>query len=89
MFKPQPISPDAEAGPAPANPSGGTTNPPVADKLISWREVNEKIGSAAKTSHTARSLARRGLIRAVRVNSRVVRFSAQSVADLVGGRLRA
>jgi hypothetical protein len=81
--------PDAEATPAPANQSGGTVPPVTKDTLIGFRTVNEMIGSACKTSHSARSLARRGLIRSVRYNSRVVRYSAQSVAELVAGRLRA
>ncbi len=75
--------------PASAIHSGGTVPPVVEDKLITFREVNEKIGSNCKTSHTARNLARRGLIRRVLVNARVCRYSAQSVADLVAGKLRA
>ena len=58
---------------------------PHADQLIGFREVNALVGSACKTSHTARALARRGLIRAVRVNERVVRFSKASVFAFING----
>jgi len=56
---------------------------PPADRLVGFREVNAIVGSACKTSHTARSLASRGLIRAVRLNERVVRYSEQSVFALI------
>lgn len=79
----------SEATPAPANQSGGTVPPVAEETLLTFRQVNQRIGSGCKSSHTARNLARRGLIRAVQINSRCVRFSAQSVADLVAGRLRA
>jgi hypothetical protein len=59
---------------------------PPADRLIGFREVNRLVGSACKTSHTARSLARRGLIRAVRVNERYLRFSESSVFAFIGGK---
>jgi hypothetical protein len=58
---------------------------PPADRLIGFRDVNALVGSACKTSHTARNLARRGLIRAVRVNERVVRFSEASVRAFING----
>jgi hypothetical protein len=60
-------------------------NPP-ADKLIGFREVNDLLGMECKTGHTARAFAARGQIRAVRVNSRVVRYSLSSVLELVAGR---
>lgn len=63
-----------------------TTTLPTTDRLIGFREVNRLVGSACKTSHTARNLARRGLIRAVRVNERYLRFSETSVRDFVGGK---
>jgi hypothetical protein len=53
--------------------------------LIGFREVNALVGSACKTSHTARNLARRGLIRAVQINERVVRFSEASVLAFING----
>jgi predicted DNA-binding transcriptional regulator AlpA len=59
--------------------------PPPADRLIGFREVSALVGSACKTSHTARNLARRGLIRAVQINERVVRFSEASVLAFING----
>ena len=59
--------------------------PPSADRLLGFREVNRLVGSDCKTSHTARALARRGLIRAVRVNERFLRFSEASVLALIRG----
>ena len=61
--------------------------PPV-DRLVGFRRVNELTGSNCKTSHTARALAKRGLIRAVRVNERVVRFSEASVFAFVSGQTK-
>ena len=58
---------------------------PPADRLLGFREVNRLVGSACKTSHTARNLARRGLIRAVRVNERFLRFSEASVLAFIRG----
>ena len=58
---------------------------PPADRLIGFRDVNRLVGSACKTSHTARNLARRGLIRAVRVNERFLRFSEASVLAFIRG----
>jgi len=58
---------------------------PPADRLLGFREVNALVGSNCKTSHTARSLARRGLIRAVQLNERVVRFSEASVFAFING----
>ena len=79
--------PDAEAMPAPGKHPGGDSILPVSEnRLLSFREVNEKIGSACKSSHTARNLARRGLIKGVRWNSRVVRFTAESVENFILGR---
>jgi predicted DNA-binding transcriptional regulator AlpA len=57
-----------------------------ADRLITFREVNSLLGLACKTGHTARAYAARGLIRAVRINERVVRFSEASVHALVAGK---
>ena len=59
------------------------------DRLICFREVHALVGSACKTGHTARSLAARGLIRAVRINERVVRYSEHSVLALVAGKVAA
>ena len=58
----------------------------MGDKLIDFRQVCELVGSRCKTGHTARVLAARGQIRAVRLNERVIRYSEQSVLDLIAGR---
>ena len=55
------------------------------DRLLTFREVHALIGSRCRTSHTARALAARGLIRAVRLNGRVIRFSEASVQALISG----
>ncbi len=62
-----------------------TTAP--ADRLLTFRQVGERIGLACKTSHTARALAARGQLVAVRINERVVRFTESSVLALVAGRV--
>jgi hypothetical protein len=58
------------------------------DRLVDHRRVNELLGLKCKTSHTARAYADRGLIRAVRINARVVRFSESSIFALLGGNER-
>ena len=65
------------------------TSPAVADCLLDFRAVHALIGSKCKTGHTARSLAARGLIRAVRLNERVVRYGQNSVLALVAGKVSA
>jgi hypothetical protein len=62
-----------------------TTTAP-ADKLIGFRQVHALIGSNCKTGHTARAYAAQGKIRAVRLNERVVRYSENSVLELIAGR---
>lgn len=59
--------------------------PAAADRLLHYRQVNELIGSTCKTGHTARALAARGLIRAVKFNARVTRYSESSVLALIAG----
>ena len=59
---------------------------PPADRLVGFRRVNELTGSNCKTSHMARALARRGLIRQVRLSDRCLRFSENSVLQLIAGR---
>lgn len=56
------------------------------DRLVDFRRFNEILGFSSRTSHTARSYARNGLIRAVRINARVVRYSENSILDLAGAR---
>ncbi len=62
-------------------------SPLATDRLIDFREVGQLIGLRCKTSHSARSLADRGQIRAVYINDRTIRYSANSVLDLVAGRV--
>jgi hypothetical protein len=56
---------------------------PTPDRLVDHRRVNELLGLKCKTSHTARKYANQGLIRAVRINARVVRFSENSIIALL------
>jgi hypothetical protein len=59
---------------------------PATDRLLHYSGVNHLIDSKCKTGHTARSLAARGLIRGVRLNERVIRYSEASVLALIAGR---
>ena len=59
------------------------------DRLVDFRRINELIGSKCRTGHAARRLAEQGLIRAVRINERVVRYSERSAFDLIAGKARA
>jgi len=54
------------------------------DRLIDFRRVGELLGLRCKTAHTARALAKRGKIRAVHLNERVIRYSEASVLALIG-----
>lgn len=56
------------------------------DVLIGFRRVHAMLGLTCKTGHTARALAARGQIRAVRLNERTIRYSEASVLDLIAGR---
>jgi len=69
---------------ADSRPPESTTAP---DKLLTFRQVGERLGLACKTSHSARAFAARGQIVAVRINERVVRFTESSVAALIAGRV--
>jgi hypothetical protein len=64
-----------------------TTATPQGDRLLTFRQVAALTGSACKTGHHARELARRGQIRVVRINERTLRYSEQSVLALVAGRV--
>jgi predicted DNA-binding transcriptional regulator AlpA len=59
---------------------------PQGDRLLTAAEVTAALGLRCKTAHTALSLARRGLIEAVRLNARVVRFRASSVERLIASK---
>jgi hypothetical protein len=62
-----------------------TIAPEQGDRLLTFREVHALLGSTCKTGHYARALAKRGKIRAVYLNERVMRYSAASVQKLIGG----
>ena len=67
------------------NTSLDSLNKSAPDRLVDHRRVNELLGLKCKTSHTARNYANQGLIRAVRINARVVRFSENSIIALLAG----
>jgi len=56
------------------------------DSLLTFREVNELLGSSCKSGHFALRLSKKGLIRAVFFNERTVRYSENSVRDLISGK---
>lgn len=58
------------------------------DRLLTFREVQALIGSTCKTAHTSLSLARRGMIKAVRINERTIRYTESSVLELISGRCK-
>ena len=62
-------------------------SPLATDRLIDFREVGQLLGLRCQTSHSARAYAARGQIRAVYINDRTIRYSANSVLDLVAGRV--
>jgi len=66
-------------------PSGQTESKTASDRLIDFHEVNQRLGLRCKTSHTARAIAARGQIEAVRINPRVLRYTESSVNRLVLG----
>lgn len=68
--------------------AGAPADTETADRLIGFREVYALTGSNCRTGHTARALAARGQIKAVRINERVMRYSLRSVLELVNGRVQ-
>lgn len=62
-----------------------TARPLSTDKLIDFRQVNNLIGSKCQSGHTARALAVRGQITAIRINERVIRYSQASVLAFIAG----
>jgi hypothetical protein len=60
-----------------------------ADRLLAFREVHALTGSTCKTGAYARQLAARGLIKCVRLNERVLRYTESSVRALIAGEVRA
>jgi len=59
------------------------------DSLLTFRQVNELLGSSCKSGHFALRLSKKGLIRAVFFNERIVRYSENSVRDLIAGKVGA
>lgn len=55
------------------------------DTLLPFQTVYAMLGLRCRTGHSARNLAKRGLIREVRFG-RVIRYSRRSVEALVAGR---
>ena len=72
---------------ADSRPMESTTAP--ADRLLHYSEVHALLGSNCKTGHTARALAARGQIRAVRLGARTTRYSEASVLALIAGKASA
>ena len=56
------------------------------DRLVDYREATPLLGSKCKTPHFCRRLERRGLLRAIRLSPRCVRYSLSNVMDIVGGK---
>jgi len=59
------------------------------DSLLNFREVNRMLGSRCKSGHFALRLAKKGQIRGVFLNARIVRYSENSVRDLIAGKVGA
>ncbi len=71
-----------------ADPSGNKSAKdatPEGDRLLTFREYYARIGSTCKTSHVARAHSAKGLIQAVRVSGRMVRYTESSIRALVAG----
>ena len=66
------------------NPS---QSPHATDRAIDFRAVGRLLDLRCQTSHTARALAKRGQIREVYINDRTIRYSENSVLDLIAGRV--
>lgn len=63
--------------------TGSVRGDSAQDRLVDFRRVNALIGSRCVTGHIARKYAREGLICAVRINSRVLRYSEASVIAFI------
>ena len=74
-----------ETTPCQVRTSGITEAQTASDRLLNFREVNQRLGLRCQTSHTARAFAARGQIKAVRINPRVLRYTESSVNRLVSG----
>lgn len=66
-------------------PSNLSNSSPDAPEAIDFREVYRLLSLRCRTGHTARSLARRGLIRRIDLTPRTVRYSRASVLELIAG----
>jgi len=60
--------------------------PPALDRLIDFHRVHELVGSKCQSSRMARTLAKRGLIREVRINERRILYSERSVMEFIAGK---
>ncbi len=60
----------------------------TADKLVDFREVNQRLGLRCKTAHTVLEYARRGLIEQVRLSPRTFRYTLSSVQRLAKGEVQ-
>jgi predicted DNA-binding transcriptional regulator AlpA len=60
-----------------------------ADRLLPFRNVARMLGLADNTSHTIRAMAKRGQLKEVRLNGRLIRYSERSVLDLIQGKASA
>lgn len=68
-------------------PSNISQSPRATDRAIDFRAVGRLLDLRCQTSHTARALAKRGQIREVYINDRTIRYSENSVLDLIAGRV--
>lgn len=66
--------------------SNHSNSSPEAPEAIDFREVYRLLSLRCRTGHTARSLARRGLIRRIDLSPRLHRYSRASVMELIAGR---
>jgi hypothetical protein len=57
----------------------------ASDRLLTFREAHLLIGSQCRTGHTARKLAAQGMIDAVYLSARTIRYTAASVRELIAG----
>ena len=60
----------------------------TADKLVDFREVNQRLGLRCKTAHTVLKYARLGLLEQVRLSSRTFRYRLSSVQRLANGEVQ-
>jgi predicted DNA-binding transcriptional regulator AlpA len=64
-----------------------TVKSTATDRLLTFREVNDLLGSDCKTAHTVLEYARRGLLKQVRLSTRAYRYTESSVRALIAARM--